>query len=63
MKQAAASGYRDEKGKKAVRKGIATGCRETALTDQQEGMNPYCNESKQQIYPQNPSTFITDSET
>lgn len=63
MKQSAASDYRDEEGKEAVRKGIATGCGETALIDQQEGVNPYCNKRKQQIHPQNPSTSIRNSET
>lgn len=61
MKQAAASGYSSEEGKEAVRKEIATGCRETALTDQQVGVKPYCNQSKQQIQPQN-TTSIIDQE-
>lgn len=60
MKQTAASGYSNE-GKEAVRTGIATRCRETALTDQQVGVNPYCNQSKQQIQSQN-TTSIMDSE-
>lgn len=63
MKQNAASGYSDEEGKKSVRKESTTGCGETALTDQQESIKFYCNESMQQIYPQNPLTFVTYSET
>lgn len=56
-----ASGDSSEEGKEAVRKGIATGCKETALTDQQVGVNPYCNQSKPQIQLQN-ATSIIDQE-
>lgn len=49
MKQTAASGCSSEEGKEAVSKRIATGCRDTALTDRQVGVNPYCNQSKQLI--------------
>lgn len=61
MKQTAASGDSNEEGKEAVRKGIATGCGETALTVQQVGVNPYCNQSKTQTQTQN-TTSIIDQE-
>lgn len=53
MKQTAASGYSKEEGKEAVRKGIATGYGETALTDRQIGVNPCYNQSKQQTATEN----------
>lgn len=40
MKQSAGPGCVYEEGKEAVRKGFATGCGETALTDQKKGVNP-----------------------
>lgn len=58
MKQTAASGDRDDEGKEAVGKGIATGCKETTLTDQQVGVNPYCNQSQPKIQLQNTTSII-----